>query len=185
MNDREILEEKMKITFEAPRTAITGLTERIKRQMQASRFASLSEHAGKPYVSRAEVLRAGRTPAEAGPSYRLQSDSHDSLMVSWTAVGGLAVCGKAMADVTLTEGTINLEAPPVALEIIKLRIEEALKAGRFAKAEIDEMAPATGAYFRLDDRKAGVLSVEWMDGDGLAMLGEAFSLLGTIEQLDT
>ena len=175
----------MKLTFEAPRTAITDLTESIKTQMQTSRFALLSEHAGKWCVSPAESIRAGRKPAETGPSYRLQSDSGQSLIVSWTAVGGLGACGKAMSHVTLSEGTIDLEAPPVALGIIKLRIEEALKAGRFAKAEIDEMAPATGAYFRLDDRKAGVLSVEWMDGDGLAMLGEAFSLLGTIEQLDT
>lgn len=174
----------MKITFEAPPKAVRDLAVGIKTQMQTSRFALQSEHAGKWYVSPSEGTKVDRKPGEFGPSYRLQSESSDSLIVYWEDVGGLCAIGRALSDVRLSAGTIVFEAAPVAIAAIKSRIDEAFQAGGFAKVNTGDMAPATGAYFRLDDKKASILNVEWEDGDGLTMLGRALSHLASVEQLD-
>lgn len=151
--------------------------------MQTSRFACQKEHAGKWYTPPSEGLKVGRKPGESGPAYRLESESGDSLIVSWEDVGGLCAFGRALSNVTVSAGTITFEAAPESVVAIRSRVDEAFQKGGFDEAKTGEMAPATGAYYRLDDRNESILTVEWDDGDGLAVLGGALSQLASVEQL--
>lgn len=152
--------------------------------MRLAGFARTSEHVGKSAIWPSSGIAAGRKPREPTASYQLDHEIETNIIVSWDDAGGLCAVGNALLSVSESMGNATFEARSNAISAIKTRLDKTFQARGFQKKHLNEMAPETGAYYLLDDRKAHTLTVEWDDGDGLAVLGETISTLTSVEHLD-